>query len=201
MGWITYFSGDRARLNEKPLFFTCYFVILGITEAALHLFYDNDRLSLGIVKPKGAQQTGDNVNQLKELFMVQPLHLLARSIVTAGSAVFLSFFVYPIFMRRLVWRTTLFFLRPFFNLPKTNMLPTSWPFTNASVVVSCIIAGFLLSVLWQVGNAAFSIFLVKEPLKHGKPLTSESKNPNGSLLNGLKAKKLSIKVRIPRQRL
>ncbi|GKT86924.1 nuclear envelope protein [Colletotrichum tofieldiae] len=31
--------------------------------------------------------------------------------------------------------------------------------------------------------------MVKPPLKNGKPLTSESKDPNGSLLNGLKSKK------------
>lgn len=35
--------------------------------------------------------------------------------------------------------------------------------------------------------------MVREPLKNGNPLTSESKDPNGSLLNGLKSKKLSIK--------
>lgn len=194
LGWITYFSGDRARLNEKPLFFTCYFIILGLQEAVLHLFFDNDRLSLGVVKPGGAQQTGDSVNQLKE-FGAQIPKLVAGSVSRPIGAFVLSITIYPIFMRGLVWRTTLFFLRPFYNLPKTNMLPSIWHSFTYWVLVKCIIAGFLLSVVWQVGNAAFSIFLVKEPLKHGKPLTSESKDPNGSLLNGLKSKKLPIKVR------
>ncbi|OIW27235.1 hypothetical protein CONLIGDRAFT_419045 [Coniochaeta ligniaria NRRL 30616] len=192
LSWITYFSGDRARLNEKPLFFTCYFITLGIAEAMLHLFYDNDRLSLGIVKPKnGEKQTGDSVSQLKE-FWVQSPHLFLVSGVRAAVAVPLSMLVYPIFFRSLVWRTTLLFLRPFYNLPKTNMLPNGWGF-SWFVLLKCAMAGFMLSIVWVAGNAAFSIFLVREPLKHGKPLTSESKDPNGSLLNGLKNKKLSIK--------
>ncbi len=48
--------------------------------------------------------------------------------------------------------------------------------------------------MWMLGNSAFSIFLVKEPLKNGKPLTSEAKDQNGSLLNGLKSKKPVIKA-------
>lgn len=195
LSWITYFSGDRARLNEKPLFFTCYFITLGITQAFLHLFHDNDRLSLGIVKPNnGEKPTGDSVGQLKEFWM-QRYQLLIGSIGRATGVAFLSCLVYPIFFRGLVWRTTLLFLRPFYNLPKTNMLPSGFGF-DWWVFLRCIIAGFLLSIVWGAGNAAFSIFLVREPLKHGKPLTSESKDPNGSLLNGLKNKKLSIKVNI-----
>lgn len=198
LSWITYFSGDRARLNEKPLFFSCYFITLGITEAVLHLFYDNDRLSLGIVKPKnGEQQKGDPVSQFKE-FKSQMPNLLLVSGVRAFLGLFSSFLVYLMFFRSLVWRTTLLFLRPFYNLPKTNMLPTALP-VNVWVAWKCFIAGFLILVVWAAGNAAFSIFLVREPLKHGKPLTSESKDPNGSLLNGLKSKKLSIKVNLSQQ--
>jgi nucleoporin NDC1 len=62
------------------------------------------------------------------------------------------------------------------------------------LMLRCILASFMLLFAWMAGNTAFSIFLVKEPLKNGRPLTSESKDPNGSLLNGLKSKKLSIKV-------
>lgn len=51
-----------------------------------------------------------------------------------------------------------------------------------------------MNFVWSSGNTAFSVFMVREPLKDGNPLTSESKDPNGSLLNGLKSKKLSIKV-------
>jgi nucleoporin NDC1 len=58
----------------------------------------------------------------------------------------------------------------------------------------CVWSSILLSFIWLAGNTAFSIFLVKEPIKNGRPLSSDSKDPNGSLLNGLKSKKLPIKV-------
>ena len=73
------------------------------------------------------------------------------------------------------------------------MLPPSWPI-DLYLLARCVYAGTLLNFLWAVGNTAFSIFMVKEPVKNGKPLTSESKDPNGSLLNGLKSKKLSIQA-------
>jgi nucleoporin NDC1 len=38
------------------------------------------------------------------------------------------------------------------------------------------------------------VFISKEPLKRGQPLTSEAKDPNGSLLTGLKAKKETVKA-------
>lgn len=47
---------------------------------------------------------------------------------------------------------------------------------------------------WQTANLFFSIFIGKEPLKRGQPLTSEAKDPNGSLLTGLKGKKEAVKA-------
>lgn len=73
------------------------------------------------------------------------------------------------------------------------MVPVSYPF-SINTLFRCWVASLFLLFVWTVANVAFTIFLVKEPLKNGKPLTSESKDPNGSLLNGLKSKKLRIKV-------
>jgi nucleoporin NDC1 len=193
LNWITYFSGDRARLNEKPLFFTWHFIILGCMQAFLHLFYDFDRLSLGFVKAKETGKGSDSTVQLKQFLMGSSPPIFIRSLTQSAAAVVLSVLIYPTFMRGFVWRTTLVFLRPFYNLPKTNMLPSTWPF-NAWVLWQCAWVGFLLLIVWSVGNEAFSTFLVREPLKNGQPLTSESKDPNGSLLNGLKSRKLPIRV-------
>lgn len=195
LDWVTYYSGDRARLNERPLFFTCYFIIHGAIQAGIHLTFDYDRLSLGVARPAdggGAQDGKYAVSQFKRFMDEIPGVLItsgALSLVSIGASIVL----YPVCLRRSVWRTAMFFFRPFYNLPKTNMVPNALPF-NMWLLVQCAFAGALLSVLWLAGNRAFSIFLVREPLKNGKPLTSESKDPNGSLLNGLKSKKLSIQV-------
>ncbi|KKY35145.1 putative nuclear envelope protein [Diaporthe ampelina] len=38
--------GGRVRLNEKPIFFTVHFLVLGVVHGALHIFRDEDRLRL-----------------------------------------------------------------------------------------------------------------------------------------------------------
>ncbi|KAJ4307214.1 hypothetical protein N0V88_000593 [Collariella sp. IMI 366227] len=104
----------------------------------------------------------------------------------------ISVVIYPIFLRGTIWRTMLMFLRPIYNLPRSNMTPSTLPFSFTSIL-RCWGVSLMMLVAWNAANTAFSLFLVKNPLKNRKPLTSDSKDPNGSLLNGLKNKKLSIK--------
>jgi hypothetical protein len=49
-------------------------------------------------------------------------------------------------------------------------------------------------LLWEVGNTAFSAYVAQEPLKNERPITYESRDPNGSLLTGLRGKKLQTRV-------
>jgi nucleoporin NDC1 len=120
--------------------------------------------------------------------------VLARCAQQAISALLLSLIIYYFTARSLAWGWALTLFRPFYSLPKTSFVPSTWP-TDIYLLVRCIYAGTLMNFAWAAGNTAFSVFMVREPLKNGNPLTSESKDANGSLLNGLKSKKLSIKVR------
>lgn len=52
----------------------------------------------------------------------------------------------------------------------------------------------MLILMWEFANAAFSTYVSQEPLKNDRPITYESRDPNGSLLTGLKGKKLQTKV-------
>ncbi|KAH6896941.1 nucleoporin protein Ndc1-Nup [Thelonectria olida] len=188
LSWVTYFSGDRAKLNEAPLFLMSYLVSCAIFKTFQHYTNDVDRLVLGLSKSKGDASGGDSLKVvLKELH-----HIGWCSVTAAASTFILAFPLYLTLLRPFAWGWALVFLRPFYNLPKTNMLPPHWPF-NLYVLFRCLEAGALLHFVWNAGNFAFSTFMVKEPLKNGNPLTSESKDPNGSILNGLKSKKLSIK--------
>lgn len=187
--WITYFSGDRARLNERPLFLTCYLGSCALAQTFIHYRNDVDRLVLGLSKKEEASAPGDTLK-----VVIQQLPVLFISSVTGSIiAIPVAVFFYYAILRSFTWGWTLMFLRIFYNLPKTNMLPPSWP-TDIWVLSRSVEAGTLIFFIWNAGNFAFSTFMVKEPLKNGKPLTSESKDANGSLLNGLKSKKLSVKV-------
>ncbi|KAF4507106.1 hypothetical protein G6O67_005780 [Ophiocordyceps sinensis] len=192
--WITYFSGDRARLNERPIFLACYLGACALSQTIWHYRLDVDRLDLGLPKPTTDdrdKESGVLSGSLHTALMQLP-GVFAACVKQAISALFMALILYYLFLRSFAWGWALTFLRPFYSLPKTSMLPPSWP-TDVFILARCIHAGILLTFLWSVGNTAFSIFMVREPLKNGKPLTSESKDPNGSLLNGLKSKKLSIK--------
>ncbi|KAF7543973.1 hypothetical protein G7046_g9891 [Stylonectria norvegica] len=189
--WITYFSGDRARLNERPLFLMCYLGSCAVTQTFIHYRGDADRLVLELSKNKDKSQASGSGDSLKVVLQQLP-GLLIKSVTGAIVAVPVALVSYFLVLRSLTWGWALMFLRVFYNLPKTNMLPPSWP-TDIFVLTRCIQAGIYIFFVWNAGNFAFSTFMVKEPLKNGKPLTSESKDPNGSILNGLKSKKLSIK--------
>jgi nucleoporin NDC1 len=57
-----------------------------------------------------------------------------------------------------------------------------------------LVEGTLLVVLWEFINKAFDLYIAQEPLKNDQPITSDSKDPNGTLLNGIKSKKDANKV-------
>lgn len=194
--FVTYFTADRARLNEKPLFLISHLVLLGAYQALQHLFRDVDRLSLGVARPQnggGKPEEGDVSHQVRR-FRDQLPAMLVYTLNHSVIGIILSSILYPLTVRGTIWKTTLVFLRPIYSLPRSNMLPSSLPYYSVPVLFRCFLVGLALMFAWTAANTAFSLFLVKHPLKNGKPLTSDSKDPNGSLLNGLKNKKLSIKV-------
>lgn len=188
--WVVYFSGDRARLNERPVFLGVYLGYCAIKQSIDHFKDDIDHLDLGAVDRKDNRDAVEASTSLKKTLWQFPSKLAHAGM----QAVWAFVPVIPIYLslvRTAVWGWALTFLRPFYNMPKTNLPPASWPL-DPFLFVRSILAGTLLFFIWTAGNVAFSVFMVKEPLKNGQPLTSESKDPNGSLLNGLKSKKLSI---------
>ncbi|KAK3345046.1 nucleoporin protein Ndc1-Nup [Neurospora tetraspora] len=189
--WVTYLSYDRQRLNEKAVAFTTHFAILGAYMAIRHLWLDTDRLLLGVAKPSEAavQNNSSDVGTLMKKFWGEMPTIFSQSLHETVASAILTFVIYPLFLRKAVWRLSLFFFRPFFNLPKTNYVPYSWPVSFSSLI-SMVLASIMLLIVWIAGNTAFTMFMVKEPTKDQRPFTSGSKDPNGSLLNGLKHKKL-----------
>jgi nucleoporin NDC1 len=196
--WIVYKNGDRPRLNEKPLFLGSYLVLACAScQAGKHLWRDEDQLRLGCLPPvdgqkDAAKKLGDGSKGVNQVLKQMPAVFIDSATLAAGTCILYVPF-YILVVRTVAWRWALFFFRWFYALPKTNMVP---PYTPLSffILLRCFLASFMLFVIWRTGNSAFSTFMVREPLKNGKPLTSDSKDPNGSLLNGLKSKRPSIRV-------
>lgn len=215
LGWID--PGrpyERARLNENPVFLRCLLTLLGLIQGIRHLAADYDRVVIPTRNEiVGQQETADAASKTDK--PVSPLAKLPeplRRLFDRSGEIFNRAFkltalgfplvglpVYFIFLRRTAWPIAYTIGRTFFG-----QLPPSAPpsgFLNFGTLAwQSISSSLLLSLLWEVSNAAFDVFVALPPLKKEQPLTNEikdgrgvllhkSKDPNGSLLTGLKSKK------------
>lgn len=187
---------DRRVLNEKPIYLTSYLIFLALLQTGVHLFYDYDKIDMPPTKTK-MEPSSDKADssitppyvQLRSKLPALVTNALSRAV---GMAV-ISPFIYSLTIRSFAWSFTRSFAKIFWNLPKSGALPTVRPF-HWTVLGKTVSAGFLLIMLWEVGNTAFSAYVAQPPLKNDRPITYESKDPNGSLLTGLKGKKLQTRV-------
>ncbi|KAI1110993.1 nucleoporin protein Ndc1-Nup [Nemania sp. NC0429] len=192
--WISYATG-RSRLNEHAVFYTTSLVLLGLVQGVVHVALDQNRLLLGVVKMtrEGDVAAGKTTpeNLSSKVRRWTPV-LVVRSGVLAVTVALANYAVLYYFLRRSAWRSSMWFFRIFYSdLPKYNLPLGSAPW-SFWMLGRTIWASFLLGLLWYLGDIAFRVQLTREPLKKGQPLTAESKDPNGSLLNGLKSKKPRI---------
>jgi nucleoporin NDC1 len=195
---------DRTALNEKPIYLTSFLFFIALVQAGFHLFYDYDRLDMPVTKT-GLKVSSDQTSplvvrptkKLKEEFPLLLISSLKRATAIAVLSPFIysiDFGIYPYSVRQFAWSFTRGWAKVFWALPKSNSLPATRPF-HWSVLFQTVLAGFLLTLLWELGNAAFSVYVAQEPLKNERPITYESRDPNGSLLTGLRGKKLQTRVR------
>lgn len=164
---------------------------LALMQSCLHLYYDYDRVHLPITntKPESASDQGPHVvvPPLVQLRARLPL-LLQRAIPRALLIIVLGPIVYSLFVRRMAWSWSMFFAKMFWNVPKSSDPPKIPPY-HISILVRSVTSSFLLILLWEISNATFEAYVAQEPLKMDRPVTADSRDPNGSLLTGLKAKK------------
>ncbi|KAI5860416.1 nucleoporin protein Ndc1-Nup [Durotheca rogersii] len=189
--WVTHYSGDRVRLNERALFYTMNLVVLGIVQGVLHVALDFDQMLLGIVRPRREGEANtQSLYSFERLGEWAPVLVVRAGVLSIAVALANYVLVYH-FFRRSAWGWAMSFFRLFYNLPKTNIPPSQAPW-SIWMLGRSMWAGFLLTLLWYFGDMAFRLQLGRPPLKNNQPLSAESKDPNGSLLNGLKSKKSRI---------
>ncbi|ESZ97108.1 nuclear envelope protein [Sclerotinia borealis F-4128] len=202
---------SRPILNEKPIYLTMFLLLNAIVQAGFHLWYDYDRIDIPLTKtgPEVSSEQPSHttvlpITQLKAKALPLAISCLKRVAVMAVVSPFIYSvdislpipFILPVFtfnIRESVWGFTRSFAKIFWNLPKAATPPNELPF-HWTMVLRTIIAGLMLTLLWEFGNLAFSIYVAQAPLKNDRPITYESRDPNGSLLTGLKGKKLQTRA-------
>ena len=182
------------RLNERPIFFRTLFAFLGLAQACMHLYHDYDNIDIPVTKfTRRAQKTTINTLPAPRTQIKDSIHIyIRRAFLYTCSAAVAGVLSYIIFLRQLLWRTSYALVGTVYSLAKQNKATR---FAGLADLVGRFLAtGFLLVMLWEVSNAAFTAFARQEPTKRGFPLTRESKDPNGTLITGLKSTKPLVKV-------
>ena len=189
-------SYERPRLNERPIYLRSVFFTLAFMQAMLHLYYDYDRVSLPVTKSQSDlaadQRPPTLVPPLIRLKTTLP-GLFQRLVQRSLLMTIIGPIVYNLLIRQTAWSWTLFLAKLLWNLPKAAEPPRIPPY-HISLIFRSVVSSFLLLTLWETSNAVFSAYVAQEPLKRGQPLTNDSRDPNGSLLSGLKSKKEVPKV-------
>lgn len=183
---------ERQRLNERAIYLMSYYLLCAFLQTGYHILRDCDRLDLAT----GPELDGDaqEVDKTPSAKIQGKLVVTLRNCFTKALVMTLvSPFIYGLFIRQAAWKYTLAFAKILWSLPKTSTLPVTWPF-HIMILLRSLLGGFLLFAMWDVSNLAFSVYVAQPPLKNGKPITDGSNDPNGSLLNGLKSRKMQNKV-------
>jgi nucleoporin NDC1 len=181
----------RANLNERPSYYQSMFFFLALIQSVWHLYLDLDRVVFPIAKTDVALEASPpflsptSVGRLALWSLCKPIVAISVAIVVGT---FRYWFLYGTFLWEMnfnVWDHTYSFSKSADELGWIEI----W-----ALWADFYVAGAFLCLLWDFTNAVFSHYITMAPLKKGVPITDDSKDPNGSLISGLKDKQLFRQV-------
>ncbi|KAL8647726.1 MAG: hypothetical protein Q9226_006319 [Calogaya cf. arnoldii] len=169
---------------------------MALVQTVLHLYFDYDKIQRSLVRTgsgSSPKSLTDTAVKPVEQFKSQ-LPNIARNIGTISVvASFVGPVIYSLTVRNLAWRTSIFWARFFrYDIPATEL--SILPPYHYTLMFRSAVSGFLLLSLWRLSNLAFDIYVAQEPLKRGQPISQDTRDPNGVLINGLQSKKLLVKT-------
>ncbi|KAF1946180.1 hypothetical protein EJ02DRAFT_431092 [Clathrospora elynae] len=190
---------ERFRLNERPLYLRYLFYSLAMAQSGVHLSRDYDKIDVPATMPKkdredaaAAAPTPKQAPEPRQVLMRQFTSMATKSTSLAAAVTAAGFAFYFVVTRNLIWGYYYAFCRYLWSLSKTSAPTGLAPFLPLCFMF--LAEGTLLVLLWEFVNKAFDVYIAQEPLKNHLPITNDSKDPNGTLLNGLKSKKDAVKA-------
>ena len=203
LGWVDHGRAyERPRLNENPIALRSLYICLAVAQAGLHLYRDYDRIPMPekeVATSHSEQQPASKVPKPLLTIANNASVIAQRTVNLALSGIVFSAVIYFAVIRRTAWSWAYAIGRTLFRQLPPKASPTGFIHV-VGLMWQALFSSVMLILLWELSNTIFTIFVTEPPLKRGQPLTSEvkdttgmivsrSKDPNGSLLNGLKAKK------------
>jgi nucleoporin NDC1 len=185
---------EPKKLNERPIYLRSVFFMLATLQSLLHLYYDYDRVLLPPTQSSTESTTEQTWKEEHPLAKVQVLSpTLAQNVgLRAAGMSILGPIIYALFIRRTAWSCSLWLAELLWDVPASQL--SYIPPYHISLILRSLSSGFLLLAVWEASNALFGAYVAQEPMKKDLPFTSEAKDPNGALLNGLKSKRVTVKV-------
>lgn len=207
LGWIDHGRPyERSRVNENPLFLRAVWFCIAVAQTALHFVRQEDKVAVPLGKEQNEASSVSGGTYSRVPTSIYQLRARAPEILRRITILALPGFVativlYFALLRRLVW--------PFFHRMAQVFYSDLATESGASgihigripqLAWQSFTSAAMLALLWELSNTAFSIYMAEPPIKRDEPLTSEikdntgvivvkSKDPNGSLINGLQSKK------------
>ncbi|KAF4553307.1 Nucleoporin NDC1-like protein [Elsinoe fawcettii] len=181
-------SYERMRLNERAVMLRTMFALLAVEQAALHLSWDYDALDIPRMSTKHyatSQPTAQTIGVAQ--LQGHAVRILRSALVNTFVTSVWGTAIYYLLLRHAAWSVAYSIGKFFFKLHKSGS--PSGLADPLSLFSRFLFSGTLLVILWQTTNLAFTIYALQEPLKKGAPLTNDSRDPNASLVNGLKSKR------------
>ncbi|KAL9617173.1 MAG: hypothetical protein Q9160_008027 [Pyrenula sp. 1 TL-2023] len=199
LGWVNIINKRDYELNERPIYLRATLIMVAFVQAFRHLYHDYDGLLIPISRSQSA--SGDHLthpidpiaDQIKSGPKVRDVVLLGAGKVAFLTAIALPF-IYPFVFRSIFWSFHLMFAKIMYRISRSSEHPSTYPPANPYMIFRTAVVGFLLLSSWEIASLLFTAFLVQEPLKKGQPISTTTRDPNGTLLSGLKAKKEVVKT-------
>jgi nucleoporin NDC1 len=185
------------RLNERPIYLRSVFLLLAFCQIGIHIYKDYSSVHLPISTPMKTPTPDNRTHKLPptSIRIQQALpEVLQRCGITCAVVATLGPFIYALFLRQTFWSWHLRFAKLIYSLARSDARPTGYPPSSPKFMLHSFGVGFLLMLTWETTSLFFSILLSQEPVKKDRPLSTSSKDPNGTLITGLKAKRDVVKT-------
>jgi nucleoporin NDC1 len=199
LGWIV--KGDMStpdRLNERPIYLRSVFVLLALCQTVMHIYNDDSSVHIPVSMPTKTPSPDNRTHKLAPITLqIQRIawpRLAQRCIAIPLALAVTGPVIYVLFLRQTFWSWHLTFAKLIYSLPRSDARPTGYPPGNPAVMALSAGVGFLLMLTWEATSFFFSALLAQEPVKKDQPLSQGSKDPNGTLITGLRAKREVVRT-------
>jgi nucleoporin NDC1 len=181
---------DRPQINERSILFRSQFIILALVQVVYHLTADLDEVILPLDK-LSAQSSGSRLRAAVPLALPK---MVVIAFTKSWVAMFVGLLGYYNIYRYALWNWAFSALRFTYDFPRNSAPRRTGVPGLINVEFKFLFHAFLLTFIWEITNYVFTIMIAERPMKKDQPITQDSKDPNGTLLSGLRSRRQFWKV-------